>query len=83
MKEAKMYKVKNIFNEERGFETDGKIFVLKPKETIIVKNPPKEIGRIFNIELIAPEIEKKTAKKQIEEKKQKKEVKDNGSGKLV
>ena len=45
-----MYKVTNIFNEERGFETDGKVFVLKPKDSVIVKNPPEETEGIFKIE---------------------------------
>ena len=66
-----MYKITNIKDDERGFETDGKMFVLKPKESVIVKKKPEVPEEIFKIE--AGQEEK--AKKPIEEKQQKPEVK--------
>ena len=44
-----MYKVTNIFTEERGFETDGKMFVLKPKESVIVKKAPEAVEGILKV----------------------------------
>ena len=46
-----MYKITNIYHVKRGFETDGKQFVLKPKESIIIKKVPYGVpDGIFKIE---------------------------------
>ena len=65
-----MYKVTNIFTEERGFETDGKMFVLKPKESVIVKKAPEAVEGILKVEKTTekPGSEEKMDKSKIEEK---------------
>lgn len=67
-----MWKITNIKDDERGFETDGKMFVLKPKESVIVKKKPEVPEDIFKIEEAGQE---EKAKKPTEEKQQKSEVK--------
>ena len=67
-----MYKITNIKDDERGFETDGKMFALEPKENVIVKKKPDVPKGIFKIEEVGQE---EKAKKPEEEKQQKPEVK--------
>ena len=67
-----MYKVTNIFTEERGFETDGKMFVLEPKESVIVKKPPEAIEGMLKVEKTS---EKPGPEEKNKEEKLKSEVK--------
>lgn len=65
-----MYKVTNVFKEERGFETDGKLFVLKPNESVIVKKAPLEIKGMLKVEKAEKKAEKPAEEKPKEKPKE-------------
>jgi len=64
-----MYKVTNIFTEERGFEAEGKMHVLKVKESILMEKPPQAVEGILTVEKAEkPKTEQKVSPKPEEKK---------------
>ena len=58
-----MYKVTNIFTDERGFEAEGKMHVLKPKEGILMEKPPQAVEGILTVEKVEKKAEQKASPK--------------------
>ena len=58
-----MYKVTNIFTEERGFEAEGKMHVLKPKESILMEKPPQAVEGYITVEKAEKKPEQKASPK--------------------
>jgi hypothetical protein len=47
-----MYKITNIYEDERGFEFGGKVYVLSPKESVMIEKLPLLDPEIFLVKKI-------------------------------
>lgn len=65
----KLFKVTNIADTKRGFEAEGKMNVLLPNESMLMRKPPKAKDGVFTVEEVDEKVSKKFEEKKIEKDK--------------